>query len=72
MVLPDEIGELDVRSDAAEEVGTQGEQDQCASLGVPRFVDEHVDEGSPLVFGDAGGEQLFELIDGEHEAVSGR
>ena len=72
MVLPDEVGEFDIRSEAAEEVGPQREQDQCASLGVPRLVDEHVDEGAPLVFGDAGGEQLFELVDGEHEAVSGR
>jgi hypothetical protein len=69
LFLSDEIGELDVGSEAREEVRPEGEQDHCAPLWVPRLVDQHTDERAPLVFGDVAGEQLLELVDREHEAM---
>ena len=54
MVRPDEVGELDVRRELAEEVRAQRDQDERAPLGVPGGVHERVDERSPRLLREGG------------------
>ena len=70
VVLSNQIGELDVGRKTAEEVGPQREQDQHSTLGIPGLVDEHVDEGAPFTLEDAGGKELFELVDRERKTIA--
>ena len=52
MARTDEIGQLDVRRQATEQVGAQRDQDQRPALGVPGSLDERLHERLPLVLFD--------------------
>ena len=70
VVGADEVGQLGVRGEPAEEIRAQREQTRRA-LGVPGRVDEHVDERPPLVLRYGRGEELLELVDREDEPLTG-
>jgi hypothetical protein len=61
---PPELGE---GSAAAVEVGAQCDQHERSPARVANRGDERVSEGRALGLVSAGGEQLFELVDGDHE-----
>jgi hypothetical protein len=68
VVCPEEMGELRMCGAAAVEVGTHGEHDNGAR--VSHRMHQRRDELGPLVVVPAGGEQLLELVDDEHQAGS--
>jgi hypothetical protein len=70
VVRSDEIGELSMRREAAEEVRTQREQDNPAPFRVPRRLHQRVDESPSFALTDRRGEKLFELVDGDHELLA--
>ena len=72
VVRPDEVGQLDVRSEMAEEVRAQRDQHDRAALRIPRSFDERVDERMPLLLADHRREQLLELVDRENRYASRR
>ena len=62
-------GKRPVLGAAAVEVGADREHDDDTLLGIVGEADERLCEGRPLAFVATGGEQLLELIDGEHQAL---
>ena len=67
VIRHDEVGELDVRREVAEEVRAQGDQDERTAVGVPGGLDEGAHERRSLVLGDRSGKELLELVDHEQE-----
>ena len=70
MVRADEIRQFPVSCEVSEEVRSQGEQHDGSARGIPRSVDERVDERPALVVADGRREELLELIDREHELLA--
>ena len=64
--------QLGVARAAPVEVGAQGDQDDRAAARVAHGGDERVGERGALVLVAAGGEELLELVDGDHEPALGR
>ena len=61
--------QLGVARAAPVEVGAQGDQHERATARVAHGGDQRVHERGPLGLVVAGGEQLLELVDGDHEAA---
>ena len=64
--------QLGVARAAAVEVGAQRDQHERAAARVAHGGDERGGERGPLGLVAAGGEQLLELVDGDHEPARGR
>ena len=72
VVRSDEVGQLDIRREVAEEVRAQRDQYHRAALRVPRGFDERLDEPAPLLLADRRREQLLELVDRENRHLADR
>ena len=71
LVGADLCGQRPVVGAAPVEVGPDREYDDRALVGVGGRGDERLGKGGPLALVATGGEQLFELIDGEDKALVG-
>ena len=70
VVRADEVGELPIGRETAEEVRAQREQDERAPFRVPGRLHQCVDERPAFALGYGRGEQLFELVDRDHEPLA--
>ena len=73
MVRPDQIGELDLRCDAPEEVGPQRKQNDCPALRIPGDLDQGIDVSrAGRRSEERWAEELLELVDRDDGATPGR